>query len=247
MINEYNKPIGTIDDEEALDIVGSAVLKLWDAVDDLSRLRPAHTPDYHVTIFGSARIEDNTPAYEAVKQLASQLAAMGCHIVTGGGPGLMQAANEGASQGAPNKPEASVGIRIDLDFEQNVNDFVGRVFEHKTFFSRLHHFIMRSNAFIVTPGGIGTLLELSMVWQLIQVRKLYDTPIILVGEMWHELVDWAQRHMVDNNAGLASAVDMQIPIVVDSIEDAVQLIREHHARWQKVDGELKQIRTSPPR
>ena len=87
MINEYNKPIGTIDDEEALDIVGSAVLKLWDAVDDLSRLRPAHTPDYHVPIFGSARIEDNTPAYEAVKQLASQLAAMGCHNVTGGGPG----------------------------------------------------------------------------------------------------------------------------------------------------------------
>ncbi len=247
MINEHNKPVGVIDDEEGLDIVSSAVLKLWDAVDDLSRLRPAHTPDYHVTIFGSARIQDNTPAYESVKQLASQLAAMGCRIVTGGGPGLMQAANEGASQGAPNRPEASVGIRIDLDFEQNVNDFVGRVFEHKTFFSRLHHFIMRSNAFIVTPGGIGTLLELSMVWQLIQVRKLYDTPIILVGDMWGELVDWAQRHMVENNAGLASPIDMQIPIVVDTIEDAIHLIREHHARWQQVDSELKPARTSPPR
>jgi predicted Rossmann-fold nucleotide-binding protein len=106
---------------------------------------------------------------------------------------------------------------------------------------------MRSNAFIVTPGGIGTLLELSMVWQLIQVRKLYDTPIILVGEMWHELVDWAQHYMVDNNAGLASPVDMQIPIVVDTIEDAIHLIREHHERWQKTDRELSLARTSPPR
>ncbi|WP_432719319.1 LOG family protein [Jeongeupia wiesaeckerbachi] len=219
------------DSEATLRLVTGAVLKLWDVVDDLSKLRPQHTPHYHVTIFGSARIEEATPAYEAVKQLAAELAAMGCRIVTGGGPGLMQAANEGAREGAPDKPEASVGIRIDLDFEQHVNDFVGRVFEHKTFFSRLHHFILRSNAFIVTPGGVGTLLELAMVWQLLQVRKLYGTPLILVGDMWHELVDWAQRYMVDNGAGLASGVDMQIPVVVDTIEDAVHLMREHHAKW----------------
>ncbi|MBE9608918.1 LOG family protein [Chitinilyticum piscinae] len=247
MINSYNKPIGVIDDDEALRIVSNAVLRLWDTVDELSRLRPAHTPEYHVTIFGSARIQEATPAYEAVKQLASELAAMGCRIVTGGGPGLMQAANEGACHGAPDHPEASVGIRIDLDFEQEVNDFVGHVFEHKTFFSRLHHFIMRSNAFIVTPGGIGTLLELSMVWQLLQVRKLYDTPLILVGEMWRELVDWADLYMVKNGAGLASPVDMHIPVVVDTVEDAVVLIREHHAKWLAVDRELKPQRTSPPR
>ncbi|MDW5416896.1 MULTISPECIES: LOG family protein [unclassified Iodobacter] len=238
MINPNNKPIGVIDDEQALDIVGDAVLKLWDVVDELARLRPAHTPDYHVTIFGSARIQEGSAAYEAVKQLASELAAMGCRIVTGGGPGLMQAANEGARDGAPDRPEASVGIRVDLDFEQNVNDFVGKVYEHKTFFSRLHHFILRSNAFIVTSGGIGTLLELAMVWQLIQVRKLYDTPLILVGEMWHEQVDWARRYMVENNAGLASEVDMQIPIVVDTIEDAVQLIREHHEKWEQTGYSL---------
>ncbi|SMC28786.1 hypothetical protein SAMN02745857_03408 [Andreprevotia lacus DSM 23236] len=226
-----NKAVGTVEDDFALRIVSDVVLKLWDSVDELTRLRPAHTPYYHVTIFGSARIQDNTPSYEAVKQLASQLAAMGCRIVTGGGPGLMQAANEGARQGAPDNLDASVGIRIDLDFEQNVNDYVGRTFEHKTFFSRLHHFVQRSNAFIVTPGGIGTLLELSMVWQLLQVRKLYGTPLILVGEMWHELVDWADHYMVDSGAGLASPVDMEIPVVVDTIEDAVQLIREHHAKW----------------
>ncbi|TJZ73310.1 LOG family protein [Chitiniphilus eburneus] len=231
MINPNNKPIGVVDDDEALRIVSDAVLKLWDTVDDLSRLRPAHTEHYHVTIFGSARIQDHTPAYQSVKYLAAELAAMGCRIVTGGGPGLMQAANEGAAQAAPDNPEASVGIRIDLDFEQSVNDFVGRTYEHKTFFSRLHHFVQRSNAFIVTPGGIGTLLELSLVWQLLQVRKLYDTPLILVGDMWHELLDWAKRTMVESGSALASPIDMQIPIVVDTVEDAVHLIREHHARW----------------
>ncbi|HSC80598.1 MAG TPA: LOG family protein [Chitinolyticbacter sp.] len=235
MINPKNKPIGVVDDDEALRIVADAVLKLWDTVDDLSRLRPAHTPHYHVTVFGSARIQENTPAYQSVKHLAAELAAMGCRIVTGGGPGLMQAANEGAAQAAPDNPDASVGIRVDLDFEQHVNDFVGRAYEHKTFFSRLHHFVQRSNAFIVTPGGIGTALELMLVWQLLQVRKLYDTPLILVGDMWHEMVDWARRYMVDNGAGLASPVDMQIPVVVDTVEDAVHLIREHHGRWQ-ADG-----------
>ncbi|GGP26720.1 LOG family protein [Silvimonas amylolytica] len=246
MINPNNKPVGVVDDAEALRIVSDAVLKLWDTVDDLSRLRPAHTDQYHVTIFGSARIQEDTPSYEAVKQLASQLAAMGCRIVTGGGPGLMQAANEGARQAKPDDPDASVGIRVDLDFEQHVNDFVGRAYEHKTFFSRLHHFVQRSNAFIVTEGGIGTLLELSMVWQLLQVRKLYDTPLILIGDMWHGLVDWASLNMVSNGAGLAGERDMQIPVVVDSIEDAVQLIREHHANWLEVGKALDPVSAHTP-
>ncbi|MEI4926893.1 LOG family protein, partial [Klebsiella pneumoniae] len=91
-------------------------------------------------------------------------------IVTGGGPGLMQAANEGAAQVRAPERNRSVGIRVDLPFEQEANPFVEQAYEHGTFFTRLHHFVLVSDAFVVVPGGIGTVLEMMMVWQLLQVR-----------------------------------------------------------------------------
>ena len=91
---------------------------------------------------------------------------------------------------------SSVGIRVDLPFEQEVNPFVGQVFEHRTFFSRLHHFVLVSDAFVVVPGGIGTVLEMMMIWQLLQVRKLHDVPLILVGKMYAELVAWCRASML---------------------------------------------------
>ena len=149
-----------------------------------------------MTIFGSARLKPGTVAYEGVKKLAAELTTMGCDILTGGGPGLMQAANEGAHSVDPEGLRRSVGINIELPFEQEVNPFVSQAYGHRTFFSRLHHFMIVSDAFVVVPGGIGTLLELSLVWQLLQVRKLYNTPLILVGKMWAELVDWGRRSML---------------------------------------------------
>lgn len=232
------EPVVTLSREDfaaASVILRDAVLKLWDVVDDLTRLRPRRSPTYQVTIFGSARILPGTPHYLEARRLAFELARMGCSIVTGGGPGLMQAANEGAQAGAPDHPERSVGIRVDLDFEKEANAFVGEVYQHKTFFSRLHHFVLRSNAFVVVPGGIGTLLEVAMVWQLLQVRKLYDTPLVLVGPMWAELVDWAREHMVGQ--GLAAAVDATIPSCVDRVDEAVELIRPHYQRWERLPDE----------
>ena len=105
---------------------------------------------------------------------------MGCDIITGGGPGLMQAANEGVETGR--RKRKSLGIRVDLPFEQEVNPFVEVAFEHRTFFTRLHHFVLASDAFIVAPGGIGTVLETMMIWQLLQVQHLEHTPLILVGK-----------------------------------------------------------------
>src|SRR5436189_2652730 len=136
---------------------------------------------------------------------------MGCDIITGGGPGLMQAANEGAS--AANAPgrNQSVGIRVNLPFEQDVNPFVTQAFEHKTFFSRLHHFVLTSDAFVVTPGGIGTVLELTMVWQLLQVKHVHNTPLILVGKMWSEFVDWAKQNLLKPDLSLARPADLAIP------------------------------------
>ncbi|MCU0579423.1 MAG: LOG family protein [Desulfobacterota bacterium] len=225
--------IHTLDFEVTRHILNNVLVKLWDAVDELTKLRPKKTPFFQVTIFGSARIKPGTPPYEATKDLSAKLAAMGCHIITGGGPGLMRAANEGAHLGAPDHPERSVGIRVDLPFEQETNAFVGEVYQHKSFFSRLHHFILRSNAYIVTPGGIGTTLELMMVWQLLQVRKLYDTPILLVGKMWTDLLEWARSNMVDSGHGLADAMDMNIPQCVDCLDDAVAVIRRHYERWER--------------
>jgi uncharacterized protein (TIGR00730 family) len=137
--------------------------------------------------FGLARIPSDHWVYGAVRDLAAELARMGCGIVTGGGPGLMQAANEGAALAGSAQVGRTIGSRVDLPFEQDVNPFVGEAYEHRTFFSRLHHFVLVSDAFVVVPGGIGTVLELAMVWQLLQVRKLHQTPLILISRMWTEL------------------------------------------------------------
>jgi uncharacterized protein (TIGR00730 family) len=220
--------------DQAQEILYDSVLRLWEVVDNLSRLRPSKSEYYSVSIFGSARLTPDDDIYRGVKWLAREIVDLGCHIVTGGGPGLMQAANAGAQEAAPNSPDRSVGIRIELEFEQETNPFVGQVYEHKSFFSRLHHFVLRSNAFVVVPGGIGTSLEMMMIWQLLQVRKLYDTPFVLVGSMWSDLVEWAERYMIDHKPQLAWPRDMTIPSCVGTVEEAFDLIRLDYARWQEL-------------
>jgi uncharacterized protein (TIGR00730 family) len=228
-----NKP-GTVSlaDEEAVkQILVSTVFGLWDIVNNLTRLRPSRRERYRVTIFGSARAKPGSFVYDEVKRVATALAEMGCDIITGGGPGLMQAANEGAT--AANAPERdrSVGIRVELPFEQEVNPFVEQAFEHKTFFTRLHHFVLASDAYVVAPGGIGTVLELMMIWQLLQVKHVHDTPLILVGKMYAELVEWAKTYLLKPELPLASPEDMTIPRCVNTAAEAIALLRERHAEW----------------
>ena len=226
-----SQTVSLADEEGVKDILVSAVFGLWDIVNNLTRLRPSKRERFRVTIFGSARAKPGTYVYDEVKRVAADLAEMGCDIITGGGPGLMQAANEGAA--AVNAPERnrSVGIRVDLPFEQEANPFVEQAFEHKTFFTRLHHFVLTSDAFVVAPGGIGTVLELTMIWQLLQVRHVHDVPLILVGKMWADLVDWARTHLLTSKPPLANPEDMTIPRCVNTADEAVALIREHHGRW----------------
>ena len=220
----------SLDDEEAVkQIIGSTVMGLWELVNNLTRIRPAHRERYRVAIFGSARAKPDTAVYDDVKRVAAALATMGCDIVTGGGPGLMQAANEGAAN--TGLPERSYGINIELPFEQDVNPFVEHAFEHKTFFTRLHHFVIASDAFVVVPGGIGTVLETVMIWQLLQVRQMTDVPLILVGKMWPPLIEWARGSMLSTAPSLASAKDFDIPRCVAGADEAVALIRDHHASW----------------
>ncbi|QEG02149.1 putative lysine decarboxylase [Stieleria maiorica] len=223
------------DEDEVKEVLADAVLGLWDVVNNLTRLRPSKRDRYRVTIFGSARVQPGTFGYEETKRCAAALAEMGCDIITGGGPGLMQAANEGASS-APERSK-SIGIRVDLPFEQEINSFVGQTFEHRTFFTRLHQFVLTSDAFLVAPGGIGTVLETLMVWQLLQVHHLNDTPLILVGKMWPGLIEWAKESMLSTESPLASPEDMSIPQCVANADEALAVIRPHHAAWLKQQGD----------
>lgn len=224
-----NAPISLSDEEGVKRVLGQTVLALWDVVNTLTRLRPSRHERYRVAIFGSARARQGTFVYDEVRRVASALTEMGCDIVTGGGPGLMQAANEGAARsGAGGR---STGIRVDLPFEQEVNPFVAHAFEHKTFFSRLHHFVLASDAFVVVPGGIGTVLESMMIWQLLQVRHVQGVPLIFVGQMWEELVSWAERSMLDPRLELASPEDMKIPTCVRTADEAIAVVRGLHRAW----------------
>jgi uncharacterized protein (TIGR00730 family) len=203
--------------------IENALLHLWSVADSLARIPPSDDR-YRVTIFGSARIAAGHPHYDEVRRLATRLAELGCDIITGGGPGLMQAANEGAQLGDPEDETDSVGIRVELPFEQGPNPFVEKAYTHRTFFTRLHHFVRLSDAYVVMPGGLGTTLELLMVWQLLQVKHLEARPLILVGPMWRDLVDWAERWMVGSDPPYAKPEDVQIPLCVDTAEQAMAII-----------------------
>ena len=215
----------SLGDEEAVKkVLVDSVLGLWDVVNNLTRLKPSHRDRYRVTIFGSARAKPGTVAYEETKRVSHALAEMGCDIITGGGPGLMQAANEGVELAGKSE---SLGIRVDLPFEQEVNPFVELAFEHRTFFTRLHHFVLASDAFIVAPGGIGTVLETMMIWQLLQVRHLEHTPLILVGRMWPGLIAWVREEMLSFETPLMSREDGDIPVCVANADEAIAIIRSH--------------------
>jgi uncharacterized protein (TIGR00730 family) len=223
--------VSMADEESVKQILVSTVFGLWDIVHNLTRLRPSKHERYRVTIFGSARAKPGTYVYDEVKRVATALAGMGCDIITGGGPGLMQAANEGAAAAHAPERDRSVGIRVDLPFEQEANPFVEQAFEHRTFFTRLHHFVLASDAFVVAPGGIGTVLETMMIWQLLQVKHVHDTPLILVGRMWAALVDWAKANLLKPELALANPQDLSIPRCANTADEAIILIREAHAQW----------------
>ncbi|HEY1123303.1 MAG TPA: LOG family protein [Haloferula sp.] len=224
------------DEDATVAVLERAVTGLWDTVNELTRLRRTSRRNYRVTIFGSARLQPGTPAYESVKQLAAGLTDLGCDIISGGGPGLMQAANEGALSVDPEALHRSVGIRVDLPFEQTINPYVGKAYGHGTFFSRLHHFMIASDAFVVVPGGIGSLLELSLAWQLLQVNRLHNTPLIVVGKMWESLIDWGREWMLRDGLELASAEDFDIPQCASSAEETIALIRTSREAWLKAQN-----------
>jgi len=213
-------------DETAADLVhviDGSVAQLWETIESLERLQPRNLERFRVSIFGSARIERTHPLFGEAQDLAQRLAEAGCDIVTGGGGGLMQAVDLGASRGAVQQPaEGDLPVRLVTDDDDA--PFVERVYRHRTFFSRLHHFVRLSSAFIVLPGGIGSTLEAMMVWQLLQARHLPPTPFLLYGSHWLGLLRWIEEEALGQ--GYLDEEDTHLPIQVDTVDEAVEIILE---------------------
>ena len=178
---------------------------------------------YRVSIFGSARIKKNTNEYNQVYELAKILAQNKADIVTGGGPGLMEAANVGAKEGSPDSK--SFGLHIDLPFETTPNEHLDVTFHHKKFSSRLDEFMRISHAVVVTPGGIGTILELLYAWQLIQVDHITPRPIILIGDMWNGLINWMKDEPLKRN--LINKTDFDNIATVQNINEVIPILEPH--------------------
>ncbi len=185
-----------------------------------------------VTIFGSARIGPDDPHYDAAEETARLLAEAGFAIITGAGPGIMEAANKGAQAGGGR----SIGCNIELPFEQGANPYVDTLVNFKYFFVRKTMFIKYSAAFIIFPGGFGTLDELFEALTLIQTGKIYRFPVILFGRYyWAGLLRWLQARVLSE--GKISEGDLDLMLVTDDPAEAVQAILSAYKSLGKTAGE----------
>lgn len=222
-----------------------SILAVYRVINWLDRNAPLERRYFRVAIFGSSRIQESDAIYAEVKELARRLSYMGCDIVTGGGPGLMRAANEGARAGAYRYKTRSFGLTILLPMEEQPNPFLDEVAQHNTFFSRLHQFIRLSHAYLVVDGGIGTTLEALMVFQLLQVKMLKDRPLIFVGPMWRGLRSFIEHEIIAR--GYASPQDLDAAVWVDTLDEALAVVeaaRDDFLRRHKVI--LPPVAEEPP-
>jgi uncharacterized protein (TIGR00730 family) len=216
-------------------LLGNKVQQLNEVIADIdSILTEMETDFYRVCIFGSARIGADSPYYQEAFELAKELAMRGVDIVTGGGPGLMEAANRGAKEGC--NLSRSIGLPIELPFETDANAHLDVKHHHKRFSSRLDEFMRISHAVVITPGGIGTLLELFYTWQLMQVNHIKPRPFILMG---HSMFDPLLKYLEDVPVALnlMSRDDLRMIKVVDTVEDVVKFLEPHIGHFRKLHAE----------
>jgi hypothetical protein len=175
-----------------------------------------------VTIFGSARVLPGDLYYQKTEKLAGLLAQSGFGVITGGGPGIMEAANKGACEAGGK----SVGLNIKLPFEQKPNPYANIHIEYKYFFVRKLMFVKYAVAYVIMPGGFGTMDELFEALTLIQTKKTKPFPVILMGsEFWKGLIDWLKERMLAEDKIVPA--DMDLIQVIDEPEDVVKLIRKY--------------------
>ncbi|HEY3188598.1 MAG TPA: TIGR00730 family Rossman fold protein [Solirubrobacteraceae bacterium] len=216
------------DDEEVLGAELPSVLSLVTDDQRVSRMRSEielgfqalHGIQRGVSVFGSARTPPGSPEYELSREVGRRLGRAGFTVITGGGPGAMEAANRGAHEvGA-----RSVGLNIELPFEQHANGYVDVALEFHYFFTRKIMFVRYANAFVVLPGGFGTLDELFEALTLIQTGKVREFPVILVDSTyWGGLVGWLRDRALAE--GMISPEDMDLFSVCDDLDDVVERVR----------------------
>ena len=192
-----------------------------------------HPEVFRVSIFGSARTEPNDPAYQLAEDLAFNLGKRGISVVTGGGPGQMEAANKGHLRAL--SQSNSIGLTVRLPYEDEQNDFLDMERHFHKFGNRLDHFMALSNAVVVTAGGIGTCLELFYTLQLTQVKHICPIPIILVDPMWEKLVEWLQQSVAAR--GFLDPKDLDNVFPVPDFEAALEIIDETKKTFDQGEGE----------
>ncbi|WP_166533758.1 TIGR00730 family Rossman fold protein [Blastococcus xanthinilyticus] len=191
----------------------------------LAELPPA------VSVFGSARTPRDHPHYAAGVQLGAALVEAGYAVITGGGPGAMEAANRGASEAGG----MSIGLGIELPFEQELNEWVDVGISFRYFFVRKTMFVKYAQAFVILPGGFGTLDELFEALTLVQTRKVTRFPVILLGSAyWSGLVDWIRATMLTE--GMIGPGDLELVTVTDDVAEAVSVIRAADAARERGDA-----------
>lgn len=187
-----------------------------EGIETLSRVKNA------VSIFGSARTAPDDPYYQKAELLARLLAQKGFSVITGGGPGVMEAANKGAAEAGGR----SVGMNIRLPFEQKPNPYSNINIDYKYFFTRKVMFVKYAVAYVVLPGGFGTLDELFEALTLIQTKRIKAFPVILMGhEYWKGLLDWLRKTMLHD--GKISPTDLELFQIIDDPEEAVKHIMKY--------------------
>jgi hypothetical protein len=173
-----------------------------------------------VCVFGSARTPTDSPEYAAGEKLGAALARDGWAVITGGGPGLMEAVNKGTTEAGG----VSIGLGIELPFEQKLNDWVDVGVNFRYFFVRKTMFVKYSQAFVVLPGGFGTMDELFEALTLVQTKKVTSFPVILFGSAyWSGLIDWLRSTMLTH--GKISPLDLDLITVCDDVDEVVDIIR----------------------
>ena len=182
-----------------------------------------------VTIFGSARVQPENKYYLLAERIAYKISKAGYGVITGGGPGIMEAGNKGAQRGGG----ISVGLNIDLPFEQNFNPYIDKDknLNFDYFFVRKVMFVKYSQGFVVMPGGLGTMDELFEAFTLIQTKKIGKFPIILVGtEFWSGLLDWIKSVMIDKEKN-ASPEDLNLIKIVDTEDQVVEVLDNFYKKY----------------
>lgn len=185
-----------------------------------------------ISIFGSARTLTASPYYHLAEQIGKRLTDEGFGIITGGGPGIMEA----GSKGAFNNGGVSVGLNIELPFETNANQYIDRDknLQHRFFFIRKVMFVKYAQGFIAMPGGFGTLDELFEVLTLIQTKKISKVPVVLVGvDFWSGLKDWIRAVVCDKENNIKPA-DLDLMPITDDVEEVVKIITEFYAGDKEV-------------